>query len=87
MEKLNDNIPSEEVDDHEDLVESENDLKEQTESDITATILPIEDATANTSPIAGKSCSTKVTKQPRCPCSLRSHHQKEFDCIQEATWD
>ena len=74
MEKLNE---SEEADDHEDLVESENDLKEQAEFDITATLLPIKDATA------GKSCSTKATKQPRCPYSLKSCCQKEFDYIQK----
>ena len=73
LEKLNNTIPGEE-DDHADLAESENDLKEQTEPEITATLLPevmIEDA-ASTSSTAGKSCPTKTRKQPRCPYSLRS---------------
>ena len=72
--KLNNTIPGEEEDDHADLAESENDLKEQTEPEITATFLPevmIEDV-ASTSPTAGKSCPTKTKKQPRCPYSLRS---------------
>ena len=86
MEKLNDDIPSEEVDDHQDPVESENDHKEQAESDITATLLPIEDATTSTSPTAGKSC-TKTTKQPRCPYSLRSCRQKRFNHMQEDARD